>query len=156
MGRRSRGDIRVFLLFALSERPMSGYEVIRFFTELTHGLWKPSQGSVYPTLQLLQETGLATAEKQGGKTVYTITEAGRREAERLPKGSFDQDPEQLGAITSLREANLTIRHLIQYLLREGSVPQLQQAGEIMHQARQQLTELLGKPVGRYDEDNGPV
>ena len=50
--------------------------------EKTEGAWRPSPGSVYPTLQLLEDEGLARASEQDGKRVYEITDAGREEAAR--------------------------------------------------------------------------
>ena len=56
--RRNRGDVRAALLALLSERPMHGYEMIQELDERTGGIWRPSPGSVYPTLQLLEDEGL--------------------------------------------------------------------------------------------------
>jgi len=151
MGRKRRGDIRIFLLFALSEKPMHGYEIIQFFTEITHGMWIPSQGSVYPTLQLLEDQNLVTSVERDGKRVYSITEAGREQAEALPKGSFDKDPEQLRAITSLREANMTVRHIMKHVITQGSVEELQQAAEIMQAAQKQLARLIDHQEDLYSK-----
>ncbi len=144
MGRKRRGDIRIFILFALSERPMSGYEIIHYFTELTHEVWIPSQGSVYPTLQYLEEEGLVTSREQGNKKVYSITDLGRDAVEAMPKGSFAQDPEQLEAITRLREANMTARHFMKRIITEGSVGQLSAAADIMSRANDALVGLIDR------------
>jgi DNA-binding PadR family transcriptional regulator len=151
MGRRRRGDIKAFLLFALNERPMHGYEMIQFFEKISHGLWSPSPGSVYPTLQMLEDGGFVTSKEVEGKKVYSITEEGRKEAERLPVGSFAQDPEQANAITSLRDNNTLVRHLMKHIIREGSVTDLQKASDIMKTARVELSKL----VGHYPDDATP-
>ena len=57
-GRRRRGDIRTAVLAALEESPAHGYEIIQRFEEKTAGMWRPSAGSIYPTLQLLEDEGL--------------------------------------------------------------------------------------------------
>ncbi|PYC77841.1 PadR family transcriptional regulator [Streptomyces tateyamensis] len=80
-GRARRGDVRASLLALLKERPMHGYEMITEIGERTSGTWRPSPGSVYPTLQLLEEEGLIEAQETGGKRLFTLTEAGRAEAE---------------------------------------------------------------------------
>jgi len=152
MGRRRRGDIRIFLLFALSDKPMNGYEIIQYFTALTHGMWIPSQGSVYPTLELLAEQGLVTALEHDGKKVYTITESGRVAAEAMPKGTFAQDPDQLNAITRLREMNMDVRHLMKHVITEGSIEQLQKAADTMMVARKQLAELIGHEEGLFQKN----
>src|SRR3954451_5849566 len=65
----------------LLERPMHGYEMIQELESRTGGIWRPSPGSIYPTLQLLEDEGLIVAESSGGRKAYTLTDAGRAEAE---------------------------------------------------------------------------
>src|SRR4051794_27836939 len=57
-GRACRGDVRAAIVGLLSERPMHGYEIIQELSERTGGMWQPSAGSVYPTLQLLEDEGV--------------------------------------------------------------------------------------------------
>lgn len=79
-GRRARrGDVRSAILAVLAEKPLHGYDLIRELEERSHQMWHPSPGSVYPTLQMLEEQGLLTSVEQDGKRVYSITEAGRAE-----------------------------------------------------------------------------
>lgn len=79
-GRARRGDVRAAILRLLAEQPMHGYQIIRELTERSSGVWNPSAGSVYPTLQMLADEGLVDAEQSGGKKVYHLTEAGREAA----------------------------------------------------------------------------
>jgi DNA-binding PadR family transcriptional regulator len=72
-----RGDIKFVLLELLQERPMHGYEMIKALEEKTGGFYTPSPGSVYPTLQMLEDGGMVTSAEVEGKKVYTITDAGR-------------------------------------------------------------------------------
>src|SRR6202051_5130305 len=81
-GRMRRGDIRTALLAILAEEPGHGYDVIQRLEEKTAGAWRPSPGSVYPTLQLLEDEGLARSGEHAGKRVYEITVAGRAESAR--------------------------------------------------------------------------
>lgn len=60
---------------------MHGYEMIQEIAERSGGAWKPSPGSVYPTLQLLEDEGLIVSESEGGKKLFALTEAGRTAAE---------------------------------------------------------------------------
>src|SRR3954447_1667107 len=76
-GRARRGDVRAAVLALLAERPMHGYEIIGELAERTDGMWKPSPGSVYPTLQMLEEEGLVAGEEMDGKRRFTLTEDGR-------------------------------------------------------------------------------
>ena len=79
--RMGRGDVRSAVLALLAEEPMHGYQIIHEIEERSGGMWKPSPGSVYPTLQMLADEGLITADAQGDKKVYSLTDAGRAEAE---------------------------------------------------------------------------
>lgn len=72
-----RGDMKYALLWLLQERPMHGYEMIKALEERSGGFYSPSPGSIYPTLQMLEEGGFVTSSEVEGKKVYTITDAGR-------------------------------------------------------------------------------
>ena len=74
-----RGDVRSAILALLDDRPMHGYEMIQELDERTGGRWKPSAGSIYPTLQLLEDEGLVSAEEVDGKRVHSLTDAGREQ-----------------------------------------------------------------------------
>nr|BBH93966.1 hypothetical protein KTA_21650 [Thermogemmatispora argillosa] len=85
-----RGDLKYVLLELLQERPMHGYEMMKVLEERAGGFYTPSPGSIYPTLQMLEDRGFITSSEVEGRKVYTITEAGRaflaehqREAERF-------------------------------------------------------------------------
>jgi DNA-binding PadR family transcriptional regulator len=73
-----KGDLKYVILDLLKERPAHGYELIRALEERFRGFYSPSPGSVYPTLQLLEDMGYVSANQQDGKKVYSITEEGRR------------------------------------------------------------------------------
>lgn len=72
-----RGDLKYVILDLLWERPRHGYDIIRALEERFGGLYSPSPGTVYPTLQLLEDQGYVSSAEQDGKRVYTVTEAGR-------------------------------------------------------------------------------
>ncbi|MFE0425716.1 helix-turn-helix transcriptional regulator [Streptomyces sp. NPDC058953] len=75
----AHGRLRLYLLKLLDEAPRHGYEVIRLLEERFHGLYAPSAGTVYPRLAKLEAEGLVTHATEGGRKVYSITEAGRAE-----------------------------------------------------------------------------
>jgi DNA-binding transcriptional ArsR family regulator len=79
--RMGRGDVRAAVLGLLAEKPMHGYQIIQQIDERSGGSWKPSPGSVYPTLQLLADEGLIKAEESGGRKTYSLTEEGREVAD---------------------------------------------------------------------------
>jgi len=76
-GRAGRGDIRAVILSVLSEGPSNGYSVIKTIAERSGGVWRPSPGSVYPTLQQLVDEELIEAVGEGRRTEYVLTEAGQ-------------------------------------------------------------------------------
>ena len=73
-----RGDLKYVILDLIKEKPRYGYEIIRALAERSHGLYAPSPGTVYPTLQMLEEMGYITPEQQDGKKVFAITDEGQR------------------------------------------------------------------------------
>jgi len=73
-----RGVIKYIILQQLKDRPSYGYEIIQALENRFHGFYAPSPGTVYPTLQMLEEMGYVTSAEQDGKRVYTITDEGRK------------------------------------------------------------------------------
>ncbi len=73
-----RGDFKYIILQYIKDKPSYGYEIIKLLRERFYSFYIPSPGSVYPTLQMLEEMGYAKATEQEGKKVYSITEEGRK------------------------------------------------------------------------------
>lgn len=71
-----KGDVRAAILLLLDEAPLHGYQLIHRIEERSGGLWRPSPGSVYPALQLLEDEGLVRPEQEEGRRVFHLTEAG--------------------------------------------------------------------------------
>ena len=72
----AKGDIKYVILDLLADHPSHGYEIIHALEDLFHGMYSPSAGSVYPTLQMLEEMGYVTARERDGKKVYSVTDKG--------------------------------------------------------------------------------
>src|SRR6476659_4136193 len=72
-----QGDLKLLALALIAEQPRHGYELIKLIEEKTSDCYSPSPGVVYPTLTFLEEAGYVTAESEGAKKRYTITEEGR-------------------------------------------------------------------------------
>ena len=76
--RAGRGDVRAAILALLAEQPMHGYQIMRELGERSGGVWRPSPGSIYPTLQQLEDEELVRPETgDGGRRVFALTDAGR-------------------------------------------------------------------------------
>lgn len=73
-----KGDLKYVILNLLAEKPSHGYEVIRALEEKFRGFYSPSPGSVYPTLQLLEDLGYVSATQRDGKKIYEVTAEGRK------------------------------------------------------------------------------
>ncbi len=93
-----QGDLKLVILRLLDEKPRHGYEIIKELEERSGGRYTPSAGAVYPTLTMLEDLGYAVATPEdGGKKVYTITDAGRAHlAENRPM--VDELFERVGQI----------------------------------------------------------
>ena len=76
-GRTRRGDVRVALLLLLAEEPRNGYQLMQAIEERSDGRWRPSPGSVYPTLAQLEDEGLIRAAERDGTKLFELTDAGR-------------------------------------------------------------------------------
>lgn len=143
-GRARRGDVRAAILALLSERPMHGYEMIQELDERTHGLWRPSPGSIYPTLQLLEDEGLVDHEDDNGKRSYRLTDAGREAvsglADRAPWDAVTAgaDPQSLNLRRSLGQ----LAAAAVQVMRAGSTAQQEEAERILAEARRRLYTLL--------------
>ena len=80
------GELRLAILSLLGEGPKHGYQLMKEMQERSGGVYRASAGSVYPTLQQLEDEGLVEAEMQNGRRVYRLTAEGRKELERDPIG----------------------------------------------------------------------
>jgi DNA-binding PadR family transcriptional regulator len=83
-GGRPRGDVRTAILVLLAEQPRHGYDLIKAIEERSSGSWSPSAGSIYPTLQSLEDEGLITIALIDGRKTASLTAAGREWVEARP------------------------------------------------------------------------
>jgi DNA-binding PadR family transcriptional regulator len=139
-----RGDIRRAVLSALAEGPAHGYEVMRRLEGRSGGIWRPSPGSVYPTLQMLEDEGLVRSHPADGTRVYELTETGSAEAaagdsEGRPPWERGDDG---GRLRALREAATGTLLAARQVAGAGSPEQIDRAVEIVQQARRDLYRLL--------------
>jgi DNA-binding PadR family transcriptional regulator len=120
-----RGDLKYAVLELLNERPRHGYDIIRDLEDKARGFYRPSPGSVYPTLQLLEDQGFVTSTQQDGKRIYSITDAGRAQLndqesmvdELRSRFSAGWDAAQRPELADLMHE---LRQLARALFRQGS------------------------------------
>jgi DNA-binding PadR family transcriptional regulator len=146
-GRRSRrGDVRAAILALLAERPMHGYEMIQEIAERSQDLWRPSPGSVYPTLQLLVDEGLIVAsETEGSKKLFELTDAGKAAAEKVETPPWDEIAEGVDpAHLNLRAAVGQLFGAVAQSAHAASAEQQQRIIEIVNNARREIYTILGE------------
>ncbi|WP_350350023.1 PadR family transcriptional regulator [Agromyces sp. G08B096] len=143
--RMARGDVRAAVLALLAERPMHGYQIITEIAERSGGTWKPSAGSVYPTLQLLADEGLISAEESQGRKTYSLTEAGRVEAEASAGRQAPwQSPREQQSMGALPKAGIELAQAAVQVQRTGTPEQVKQAVEVLDEARRRLYSILAQ------------
>lgn len=89
--RMRRGNMKFLLLEILKDGPRHGYEIINGLEGQFKG-YRPSPGSVYPTLQMLEEGGFVTSEQVEGKKIYTITDTGLQMLNERGESRFEATP----------------------------------------------------------------
>lgn len=136
-----RGDIRPLILAALASKPMHGYEVIQALEAQSGGRWRPSAGSVYPTLQQLQDEGLVSSEEVDGRRTYTLTDAGQKAAAANPAPDpwSDEEPDDS---RDLPRTGMQLMGAVMQVHRIGSAHARAEATRILADARRQLYRLL--------------
>ncbi|GAB4431233.1 MAG: PadR family transcriptional regulator [Chloroflexi bacterium OHK40] len=153
--RQRRGDIKLALLELIAERPRHGYELIKELEQRYGGFYRPSPGSVYPTLQLLEEEGHITGELSEGKKVYSITETGRQLLQERPAGPGRGPWSQPGPGPELHELRTSMGALvgvIGQLARHGTPAQVRAASARLDALRRELYAILAGSTGAGTTD----
>jgi DNA-binding PadR family transcriptional regulator len=143
-----RGDVRGAILALLTERPMHGYEMMQELEARTGGAWRPSAGSIYPTLQQLEDEGLVRSEEVGDRRRYTLTDAGREEAGRREGPPPWESQGATGGGGDLREAAFRGAAAVMQAASTGTDEQVAQVREILVDARQRIYAVLGEEPKR--------
>ncbi|MGF3198292.1 PadR family transcriptional regulator [Streptomyces diastaticus] len=143
-GRARRGDVRASILALLADRPMHGYEMIQEIAERSGGAWKPSPGSVYPTLQLLEDEGLIASESGGGKKLFALTEEGRSAAEAGPDAPWEEVGRGVDweSVNEIRQAGAGLMEAFGQVWKTGTKEQREKALAVVNDARKRLYLIL--------------
>jgi DNA-binding PadR family transcriptional regulator len=149
--RQRRGDIKYALLELIAERPRHGYELIKELEQRYGGFYRPSPGSVYPTLQLLEEEGHLSGELVEGKRIYTITDTGRKLLEerqagpggpwggpRGGRGPMPGGPE----LHELRERMGALMGVVAQVAQHGTPAQVQALNARLDELRRELYRIM--------------
>ncbi|MFJ8828124.1 PadR family transcriptional regulator [Streptomyces sp. NPDC102467] len=143
-GRARRGDVRASILALLKDRPMHGYEMIQEIAERSGGAWKPSPGSVYPTLQLLEDEGLIASASEGGKKLFSLTDAGSTAAEEGPDAPWEEAGRGVDweAMNEIRQAGFGLMEAFGQVWKTGSKEQREKALAVINESRKKLYLIL--------------
>ena len=139
-----RGDMKYRILELLAERPRHGYDIIRDLEARTEG-YRASAGSVYPTLQMLEEGGFVSGETVDGKRIYTITAAGRDLlGQRTPDLVDDEESEHdhRGPWVDLRNSAFQLGAAVMQVARERDPEKLARVRQILDRARREVYAIL--------------
>jgi DNA-binding PadR family transcriptional regulator len=155
-----RGDVRAAVLALLTERPMHGYELIQQIEERSGGVWRPSPGSIYPTLQLLADEGLVSGDETGGRRLFTLTDAGREEAARHGGQSpFTQERDETFAVAhQFRDELGQLAMAVWQVAQVGTEAQRAEILGVLTEARRRAYQLLAdggaEPAPAQDTSDG--
>jgi DNA-binding PadR family transcriptional regulator len=143
-GRRMpRGAIRTAILVALRDQPGHGYEVMRRLEEMSGGLWRPSPGSIYPHLQMLEDEGMVQSSEVDGSRTFMLTETGRAEAEKA-KLPWQEAGESDDEVRTLRLAMGQLMSAAKQLAGAGEKAQIERGIGIIQKARKELYQILAE------------
>jgi DNA-binding PadR family transcriptional regulator len=137
------------VLTLLLDRPMHGYEMIQELEERTSGMWRPSPGSIYPTLQLLEDEGLIVSEQVEGKRRYSLTDEGRARAEQVEDVPWREHTEGFDweTMNKLRSAVAQLMTAFGQILSTATDEQKAQAAEVLLETRRKLYGILAGAEG---------
>lgn len=144
--RARRGDMRPIILKVLQNKPMHGYEIISQLEEKSHGMWRPSAGSVYPTLQLLEDQELVSCEEANGKKVYTLTDKGTEEANKVEehKAPWEDRMKSAKSLKDLRHVFHDSMMSVKQIAAQNDEEKNEEVKKIFNEARDKLAKLAQK------------
>lgn len=143
-----RGDVRAAILDVLSVEPMNGYQIIQQIAERSGGVWKPSPGSVYPTVQQLEDEGLVEGREGEGRRLVQLSEEGRRYVEEHPDEmaatwqAFDRSAEE--ETGELKPVIGQVMAAVWQIIVSGTRQQQAEAAEVLAETRRKLYGLLAE------------
>ena len=152
-----RGDVRAAILDVLAVEPMNGYQIIQQIAERSGGAWKPSPGSVYPTVQQLEDEGLVEGDAVDGRRLLRLTESGRVYVEEHPDEMaatwrvFD-DTAAEQETGDLKPVIGQVMAAVWQVITSGSRQQQAEAAEILADTRRKLYGLLADGEPQTDGD----
>lgn len=149
--RVGRGDVRAAVLTLLDENPSNGYQLIQQIEERSGGVWRPSPGSVYPALQLLQDEGLVTTQESDGGRRFHLTDAGRTYVEEHRRDLTAAWESVAGTVddsaVEMRNLFFQVGAALMQVVQAGTDGQIAEARQLLTGTRRQLYRILAADEG---------
>lgn len=146
-GRVRRGAIRAGVLLVLADGPRHGYEVMTELADRSGGMWRPSPGSVYPTLQQLEDEDLVRSEEVDHKRIFRLTDAGKGEAEQVAARGAPWSTVTDGLTDeqrALHQAAFQLSAAVMQVAQAGSPEQVSATQALLDDARKSVYRLLAE------------
>jgi DNA-binding PadR family transcriptional regulator len=148
--RARRGAVPLAIFTLLDERPMHGYEIITELESRSDGRWRPSPGSIYPTLDRLEDRGVLTSSEVDGKRQFSLTDRGRQMLAELRDAQGDDADEPwnqsgTGGRGDMRRLMSELGGQVRQVARFGSAEQREAATKVLEDTKRQLYEILARP-----------
>lgn len=142
----AKGDLKMFVLHLLQDRPMYGYELMKRMSDQHGGVYRPSAGTIYPTLRSLLSRGFVTAREIENRRIYAITPAGRRYLqsrhqefhERLKEFEASIGPDKAALMMEAR----SVGKLLAGSMRDLTPDQARRLVSVIGKARRQIIEII--------------
>ncbi len=156
-GRRRRGEIRTALLTLLAEEPRNGYQLMQTLEERSRGMWRPSPGSVYPTLAQLEDEGLIRSIDRDGTKLFELTDNGReyveQHATRTPPWEDPDEGAEGSTLPEMASLVVQIGKAAWQVAQDGDDRQVEKARQILSETRRALYGILAEdPEDAEDMD----
>ena len=145
--RARRGDIRAGILALLSERPLNGYQIMQELEARSEGRWRPSPGSVYPSLQQLEDEELVEVQSSSQGKVYQLSTKGKAYVTKHPdevKAPWTQGAggDAMGDRLELFQTVRQLMPMLAHLAQSGTPQQLAEATKTLEAARKAIGRML--------------
>jgi DNA-binding PadR family transcriptional regulator len=154
-GRARRGDVRLALLRLLAEEPRNGYQLMQAIEERSEGRWRPSPGSVYPTLAQLEDEGLIHSKDDDGTRRFELTDAGREHLQGLADEPAPWQPAQDDADNPLAELAPLVVQIGKATFQVASVgtrAQRDRARSLLADTRRSLYRILAEDIDEQEDE----
>lgn len=148
--RARRGAVPLAIFTLLDERPMHGYEIITELESRSDGRWRPSPGSIYPTLDRLEDRGALSSTEVDGKRQFALTDRGRLMLTELREAQGDDADEPwkqsgTGGRGDMRRLMSELGGQVRQIARFGSAEQRDATTKVLEDAKRKLYEILARP-----------